>query len=108
MFKVSKYNIDLNAFDGLVLTAINSAIKNCDLIVIDEIGKMELLSERFQETVAKGLNSRTPVVGTMGMIDHPFVKLLKSRSDIHILTLNRENREHVYREICNLMEIKTI
>jgi nucleoside-triphosphatase len=107
-FRVSKYGVDINAFDEIALTSINSAIENCDLIVIDEIGKMELFSKNFQEVVEKGLNSRTPVLGTMGMISHPFVRSLKSRSDVHILTLNRENRERVYREICNLMEIKTI
>lgn len=108
MFKVSKYGVDINAFDGLALTAINSAIEKCDLIVIDEIGKMELFSEKFQKVVGKGLNSSKPVVGTMGMVNHPFVRLLKSRSDLKVLTPNRANMEYVYQEICKLLDLKII
>ena len=108
MFKVSKYGVDINAFDELALTAINSAIEKCDLIVIDEIGKMELFSEKFQKVVEKGLNSSKPVVGTMGMINHPFVRLLKSRSDVNVLTPNRANMEYVYQEICKLLGLRII
>jgi len=108
MLKVSKYGVDLDAFDELAFTAINSAIDNCDLIVIDEIGKMELFSEKFQKVVEKGLNSSKPVVGTMGMINHPFVKLLKSRSDLKVLTPNRANMEYVYQEICKLLGLRSI
>lgn len=108
MFKVSKYGVDLDAFDGLAFTAINSAIDNCDIVVIDEIGKMELFSEKFQEIVIKGLNSNKPVIGTMGKITHPFVRLLKSRSDVQVLTIDRGNMEDNYQEICRLLGLRTI
>ena len=108
MFKVSKYGVDINAFDEIAMTAINSAVENCDLIIIDEIGKMELFSENFQDAVEKGLNSSKPVVGTMGMISHPFVRLLKSRTDVHVLTLDRGSREYIYQEICKLLGLKTV
>ncbi|MFX1518713.1 MAG: NTPase [Promethearchaeota archaeon] len=107
-FRVSKYGVDINGFDRLALAAINSAIENCDLIVIDEIGKMELFSEKFQDAVIRGLDSSKPVIGTMGMIDHPFVRLLKSRADVRILTLSRENKERTYREICDLLGLRTV
>ena len=37
MLKVSKYGVNLDAFEALALTAINSAIEDCDLIVVDEM-----------------------------------------------------------------------
>ena len=107
-FKVSKYGVDINSFDAIAPSSISSATEYCDLIVIDEIGKMELFSEKFQDAVEKGLNSRKPVVGTMGMINHPFVRLLKSRSDVHFLTLDRGSREYIYQEICTLLGLKTV
>jgi nucleoside-triphosphatase len=103
-----KYGVDLGGRRIIKKTAINSAIDNCDLIVIDEIGKMELFSEKFQKVVEKGLNSSKPVVGTMGMINHPFVRLLKSRSGLKVLTLNRANMEYVYQEICKLLGLRII
>jgi nucleoside-triphosphatase len=102
-FQVSKYGIDLDSFDELAITAINFAIENCDLIAIDEIGKMELFSHKFQDVVVKGLNSDKPVIGTMGQISHPFVRLIKSRSDVQVLTIDRENMEDTYQEICRLL-----
>jgi len=107
-FKVSKYGVDINSFDELAVTAIDYAIKNCDIVVIDEIGKMELFSEKFQEVVIRGLNSSKPVLGTMGMINHPFVRLLKSRSDVKVLTPNRANMEYVYQEIWKLLGLRVI
>jgi len=44
----------------------------------------------------------------MGMINHPFVRLLKSRSDLKVLTPNRANMEYVYQEICKLLDLKII
>jgi nucleoside-triphosphatase THEP1 len=105
-FKVSKYGVDINSFDELAVTAIDYAIKNCDIVVIDEIGKMELFSEKFQEVVIRGLNASKPVIGTIGMINHPFVLLLKSRTDVNILTLSTNNREITYSKICNLLGLK--
>ncbi|MCK5588183.1 MAG: hypothetical protein KAI34_05630, partial [Candidatus Lokiarchaeota archaeon] len=61
-----------------------------------------------QDAVEKGLNSSKPVVGTMGMISHPFVRLLKSRTDVHVLTLDRGSREYIYQEICKLLGLKTV
>ena len=107
-FKVSKYGVDLNSFDELAVTAINSAIENCDIVVIDEIGKMELFSEKFQEVVIRGLNKSKPVIGTMGQINHPFVSLIKSRSDVQVLTIDRGNMEDTYQEICSLLGLRTI
>jgi nucleoside-triphosphatase len=99
-FKVSKYGVDLDSFDELAVAAINSAIENCDLVVIDEIGKMELFSEKFQQVVIRGLNSNKPVIGTMGKIAHPFVRLLTSRPDVQVLSIDRGNTEDIYQEIC--------
>ena len=107
-FKVSKYGVDTNSFDELAVSAINSAIENCDVVVIDEIGKMELFSEKFQDIVIKGLNSDKPVIGTMGKINHPFVRFLKSRSDVQVLTIDRGNMEDIYQEICKLLGLRTI
>src|SRR3990170_8149394 len=43
--RVSRYGVELAALDGLGTEAIRSGIAGASLIVIDEIGKMELHSE---------------------------------------------------------------
>ena len=50
-YRVSKYGIDNNALEDIGVSAIKKAAQNKDLIVIDEIGKMELFSESFKNIV---------------------------------------------------------
>ena len=107
-FKVSKYGVDINSFDELAIAAIISAIEICDIVVIDEIGKMELFSQKFQDVVIKGFNSDKPVIGTMGQISHPFVRLIKSKSDVQVLTIDRGNMEDIYQETCRFLGLRTI
>ena len=47
--RVSKYGVDVTSLDKIGVAAIERATEECDLVVIDEIGKMELLSARFRE-----------------------------------------------------------
>ena len=42
--RVSKYGVDIETLDRIGVTALSQAIENNDVIVIDEIGKMELFS----------------------------------------------------------------
>ncbi|GAH03288.1 unnamed protein product [marine sediment metagenome] len=40
-YRVSKYGVDIDSLDRVGVSALNQAAKECDLIVVDEIGKME-------------------------------------------------------------------
>jgi nucleoside-triphosphatase THEP1 len=99
---VGRYGVNLEAIRQIGITAINAAIKNADLIVIDEIGKMELAVSEFLPTVTSALNSPKPVLGTIGLrLKIPVISKLKSRSDVTLLTLTPETRTQVYQEIQN-------
>ncbi|MBD3229907.1 MAG: NTPase [Candidatus Lokiarchaeota archaeon] len=97
--RVSKYKVNLEDLNNISTEAIRNAINECDLIIIDEIGKMELFSESFQDNVLHALNSKKIVLATMGGIKHQFVKKIKERKDIEIITLTRENRDQIFREL---------
>jgi len=47
--KLGRYGIDIDAFDKIALKAIDFALENCDVICVDEIGKMEFFSENFKK-----------------------------------------------------------
>ncbi|MEM2969725.1 MAG: nucleoside-triphosphatase, partial [Candidatus Bathyarchaeia archaeon] len=49
---VSKYGLDLEAFEKIALPAIEWAMLNSDIVVIDEIGLMECKSEKFKYLIA--------------------------------------------------------
>ena len=99
--KVGRYGVNLQAVLDIGVTAIDQAIRSADLVVIDEIGKMELAVPEFSRSVIDALDSPKPVLGTLGMkLKGPFVTFVKNRDDVTILILTPENRTHVYEQIC--------
>ncbi|MHA1594421.1 MAG: NTPase [Candidatus Baldrarchaeia archaeon] len=99
-YRVSKYGVDLNAIESVGVNAILNAIESADVIIIDEIGKMELFSKEFQNAVSRALDSSKLVIGTMGLkIKHPFIEFIKKRKDVLIYYLERGRLNQVYTEI---------
>ena len=91
--RVGKYGVDIKAVEEVGVEAIKNAIKTADIIIIDEIGKMELFSQQFQEAVKEALDSNKPVLGTIGKkLMHDFAKKIKTRPDINIIVLNRQQK----------------
>jgi len=65
-FKVSKYGVDLNVLDEIATKSLEEALaEKFDLVIVDEIGKMELCSKRFEEILMKVLNSKINLVATL-------------------------------------------
>jgi nucleoside-triphosphatase len=101
--KVGRYGVNLQAVRDIGVTAINQAIQLAELIVIDEIGRMELAVPEFPRSVVDALDSPKPVLGTIGMnLKGQFVTMVKSRDDVRILILTPENRTHLYQQISML------
>ena len=80
-FQVSKYKIDLKAFEEIALEALEKGLEDPRiLIVIDEIGRMELFSKKFQKLVIKAFNAPNKVLATIMLKPHPFCDKLKKRN----------------------------
>ncbi|MFW9985710.1 MAG: NTPase [Candidatus Odinarchaeota archaeon] len=104
--RVGRYGVNLQAIQDIGVKAINQAIRSADLVVIDEIGKMELAVPEFSRSVIDALDSSKPVLGTIGMkLKGPFVSFVKNRDDVTILILTPENRTHLYKQICTLFGV---
>jgi nucleoside-triphosphatase THEP1 len=92
---VGKYGVDLECVEGIGVTAIKSGIKTGKIIVIDEIGKMEILSRPFRLAVLDAFDSRCPVLGTMLVKRHPYCDKIRARKDVEIIEVTQENRERL-------------
>ena len=104
-YQVSKYRVDIDSLNRVGVSALRQALKKSDLIVIDEIGKMELLSPQFREAVTQAINSDQKVLGTIMLNPHPFVDEIKRHSEVETLLVTRDNRIEVMRKVLNwLME----
>jgi len=103
--QVSKYRVDIDALERVGVSALRQTLKETDLIVIDEIGKMELLSPRFQEVMTQAINSGQKVLGTIMLNPHPFADEIKRHPEVETLLVTRDNRAEVMRKVLTwLME----
>ena len=99
--QVSKYRVDTDSLNRVGVSALRRALKESDLIVIDEIGKMELLSPQFREAVTQAINSGKKVLGTIILNPHPFADEIKRHPEVETLLVTRENRTEVMRKVLN-------
>jgi len=75
---VGRYGVNLAGIEELINPTLQIALEEAvDLLVIDEIGKMEIASEKFQELVVHALNSTLTVLATVPGYKLPFTDKLK-------------------------------
>ncbi len=63
--KVSRYRVDLEDLERLTERSLADVSKDCDIMVIDEIGTMELYSDYFVEKMEQLLDSEKPVLAVL-------------------------------------------
>jgi nucleoside-triphosphatase len=107
--RVGKYSVDLNVLEKIGVTAIEKAIndEDVDIIIIDEIGKMEMLSEKFCEVVIDALDSDKPILVTLHKKSRtPLLQDIRRRDDIRILEVTAVNRNLLPYKIEKIMAEK--
>lgn len=87
-------------FENKGVEILNSALESkSELILIDELGFFESQALNFQKKVMEVLDSKTKTIGVLKKKDTEFLNSLKSRSDILILEVNKENRADIEEKI---------
>jgi nucleoside-triphosphatase len=97
--RVSKYGVDTDSLDRIGVSALTQAARQCDLVVVDEIGKMELFSPKFRETVQGIINSGKKVLGTIMLHPNPYADAIKRQPQVNLITVTRANHEQVLKEL---------
>ncbi len=97
--RLGKYGIHVDNLEAVGVKAVERALREKDFILIDEIGKMELFSSRFQDVVRKSLDSGKTVIGVIHQADWPFLNAIRKRPDVLLLEVNGQNNEQVFRQI---------
>jgi nucleoside-triphosphatase len=97
--RVRKYGLNLSALERIGVDAIRQAIHARRLVVIDEIGPMEIRSPIFRDAVNEALNSKVPVLATIFARSLRFTDAIKSRSDARLIEVRADNRERLVSEL---------
>jgi nucleoside-triphosphatase len=105
-FRVGRYGVNLKDLEEIGVREIEKALDKDDLIVVDEIGKMELFSQKFKTAVTRALESPKPFLGTIMQGRNPFADKVKKRSDVSFVQVNERNRNSLIFEI--LRQIKQV
>jgi nucleoside-triphosphatase len=97
--RVGKYGLDLSALEAVGVNAIREAVQAERLIVIDEIGPMEIRSAIFREAVSDAFDSELPVLATIFLRSLPFTDAIKSRPDVELIEVRPDNRERLVSQL---------
>ncbi len=93
--RVGAYRVNLREFESVALPALGEAGAD-RVLVIDEIGKMECLSEPFRRRVDELLDADVALLATAPLRGGgPFLDSIRRRADVEFVPVTRENRDRL-------------
>ncbi len=90
--KVGKYGVNLHDIDEIAVPSMMPA-RAGEIVVIDEVGKMECFSSLFREILIKVLDSDHPVIGSIAQKGDKFIQEIRARDDVLLVPLTKKNRD---------------
>ncbi len=91
--RVGRYMVHIEEFERVVLPRINLEESPAELYVIDEIGKMELMSKKFRESIINLLAQPANVLATVALRGKGFLDQVKGRNDVDLIEVTKGNRD---------------
>lgn len=102
--RVSRYGVNVDSLDEFLKPLCH--FKPVDLLYIDEIGQMELYSDRFIELVRMYLESDNNFIGTLSSVfDHKMIVDIKSNPTYRIYEVNEKNRDNLNKKLITELEL---
>lgn len=106
-FRIRRYGVSIKNIETIAVPSITTRLED-EIIIIDEIGKMECFSEKFCVAAVKALDARNPVLGTIAVGGTDFIRDIKERNDIKVYEVTIKNRdelpEYLIQEIEGLLK----
>lgn len=105
--RVGPYGVDVGALERIAAPALSP--KDSEMIVIvDEIGKMEWMSESFREAVRLVLEGPSTVAASIAEKGHRDFARMKNRQDVRVIQMTRDNRNRLAGEVINLIDTRIV
>ncbi|OPY39345.1 MAG: NTPase [Methanoregula sp. PtaU1.Bin051] len=103
-YRVGKYGVDIPVFEAF-LENMSLPESLPGLFIIDEIGKMECMSEKFRLMIMKILASKIPCMATIALKGDQFIDGIKKRDDCMLISMMRENRHTLAKIIISRLDM---
>jgi len=91
--RVGRYGVDVGVLDRIGVEALLRASRQKEVILVDEIGKMELYSARFREVLEELARGQKPLVATITKASHPWAETFKRRPSTTLWEMTVANRD---------------
>ncbi|MHA2610387.1 MAG: nucleoside-triphosphatase [bacterium JZ-2024 1] len=100
--KIGKYRVHVEEFESLILPELSTPAACC---IIDEIGKMELCSQKFRSLLPQLFKNFPLILATRALhLPASSEHIFSSISNAHILLLTPANREKVFEYVRLLLQ----
>lgn len=93
--QVSKYGVDVQELERIGVAAVRRALERGHVIVVDEIGRMQLFSRAFRQLVLEAVRCEHPLLGTVMLGRNAYADRIKGHRNVEVLTLTPENRQEI-------------
>ena len=104
-YRVGKYGVDVRGFEDFI-DSIPFLNPETNLIIIDEIGKMECFSDKFIKLLKEIQDSEKLVIATIALKGGGLIADIKKRDDTWLFEITRSNRDSLLSEI--LKDVKAM
>ena len=97
--RVGPYKVNVQVLEDVAVPIIRRGMQQAFVLFFDELGRMELCSQLFQQAVQEAFDRGPSIVATGGLQPIPFLNALKRRRDVELVPLTSANRTTVEEEL---------
>jgi nucleoside-triphosphatase len=97
--RLGKYGLDLAKLETVGVAEVREALRARKLLVIDEIGPMELRSAIFRDVITETFETAVAILATITARPFPFTNAIKKRPDVRVVEVRPNNREELVSEL---------
>jgi len=95
-YRIGKYFVDIKTLETIGVAGILNGLDSAEVVIIDEVGPMELYSNSFINAVRRLLSRDIPAILTVHYrASHPIVYDVKKTAGDRLITLNESNRDRI-------------
>jgi nucleoside-triphosphatase len=97
--RVSRYGVDVGAVERVGVTALRQAMQERRIVVVDEIGKMELFCGPFKDVVLQAVGGPHIMIATVMTKPNPWIDALKVQPGVEVWEVTAKNRDRMAEKV---------
>lgn len=93
------FEVNTHVYEEKGTSLLRNLPENCDLILLDEIGKREKHCAKLRQAILDTLDGDVPVLGVVQIRPDSFLDQIRSHPNVELVTVTEDNRENVFRYV---------